>query len=169
MSFSLRIPILFILSKIYDLMGISVVHKMYQSFLQIYCSTKHIYTGHLPSVPLCRQLTIFNQCPSVDNCPSPISDPLWTTDRLLLVPLCWQLPISHQCPSADNWPSPISGRQLLIDDFWWETTFTAVTWPYISIHLYLWWKTPCHIRPLYAVRWDGLSSQLSLYLYSSLV
>ncbi len=37
-------------------------------------------------------------------------------------------------------------------NLYWETSF-AVTWPYISIHLYLRWKTTCHIRPL-SVGWS---------------
>ncbi len=50
-------------------------------------------------------------------------------------------------------------------NFWGETTFT-VTWPYISIDLYLWAKTTCHIRPLAMASWGGLSSQISLhYMY----
>ncbi len=35
---------------------------------------------------------------------------------------------------------------LWVTDLWWKTT-VAVTWPYISIHLYLWWKvfTSCKL------------------------
>ncbi len=44
-------------------------------------------------------------------------------------------------------------RPLLWEtDLWWETTF-AIIWPYISIHLHLWWKTIPHIRPLVVVLW----------------
>ncbi len=39
-----------------------------------------------------------------------------------------------------------------------------LTCPYISIHVYLWSKTICHIKPLYVVLWGGLSSQVSLYI-----
>ncbi len=48
-------------------------------------------------------------------------------------------------------------------DLWRETTL-AVKWPYISVHLYLQWKTICHIRLLSLVLYGGLSSQVSLYI-----
>ncbi len=43
----------------------------------------------------------------------------------------------------------------------WETTLTEAR-PYISIHLYLQWKTTCHIRLLFIGIWDGPTSQVSL-------
>ncbi len=30
----------------------------------------------------------------------------------------------------------------------WQNMTVVVKWPYMSVHLYLWWKTTCHIRTL---------------------
>ncbi len=62
---------------------------------------------------------------------------------------------------AECYSETCNERQLRWEtDLWWDTTFT-VTWPYISIHLRLQWKTTWHIRPLSV---GCLSSQVSLYM-----
>ncbi len=62
---------------------------------------------------------------------------------------------------AECYSETCNERQLRWEtDLWWDTTFT-VTWPYISIHLRLQWKTTWHIRPFSV---SCLSSQVSLYM-----
>ncbi len=49
----------------------------------------------------------------------------------------------------------------------WDTL--AVTWLYVSTHLYLLWKVICPIGPLFLVLWHEFTSQVSLYIYIHIV